>query len=110
MRFLLVALLLLAGVVPGFACSKAANGDYLIATKDPTLPVLMHGGTFSLCSSVVNAEGTYAGQVMDCGHGALPLRNPDGGGVLWGTQLFIHTDKCPTVPQPFLDKLPGFDL
>jgi hypothetical protein len=95
---LLVVLVIAATVSGANACSVSKNGDYLIPSMDPTLPVLMHHGKFIQCSSVFDP---VSGQVLDCGTGAKQIRNPHAGGVLWGTRIFKHTDKCPVLPAQF---------
>jgi len=93
---LTIAACLLAS--PAMACTVAKNGDYLLTSGDPTLPVLMHDGKFIQCSSVLSAEG-YAGQVMDCGTGPKPLRLGSHRTYVWGDRVFSITTNCPAVPD-----------
>ena len=95
MKLAVLVLALCLSASSALACSVSREGDYLIASGDPLLPVLWHAGKFFQCSSVFDP---VQGQVLDCGHGSKPMRNPESGGVLWGTVLFKHTDKCPALP------------
>lgn len=98
MKLTVLILALCLSVSSAEACSISKDGDYLISSGDPLLPVLWHRGKFIQCSSVFDPG---KGQVLDCGDGARPIRNPDGGGALWGDVLFKHTDDCPALPADF---------
>jgi hypothetical protein len=98
MKLTVLALAMCLATSSAMACSVSKGGDYLLSSGDPLLPVLFHKGKFIQCSSALNATGSYAGQVMECGGPARPIQNTDVG-IKWGATLFtVAKTTCPALP------------